>query len=121
MPVPAPEQIQGTIERTIELWNEHTDRDAWLDAYESLAPGGLSFEDPVGTPAKHGRDALAAVWDTPVAVTITIEQLIVCGNEVAAVMRNDGIANGSPFSVRTIETSAYGEDGTLHIRVFAGH
>jgi hypothetical protein len=118
MTVPTPDTIRHTIERTVQLWNEHTDKQAWLDAYESLAPGGLTFEDPVGTPVKRGREALAPLWDASPGVTITIERLIVCGNEAAAVVRNEGTANGHDFSVPTIETSTYGENGSLHVRVY---
>ena len=121
MTTPTISDLRPLLERSLALWNEHADKDAWLDSWRTMAPGGLTFEDPVGTPTQHGVEALASLWERPVSVTITMEQLVLSGSEAAAVMRNEGTAADRAFCVHTVETYALGADGSLHVRVFAPH
>src|SRR5580704_8593898 len=68
------------------------DRDAWLDLFAADAfvqdPIGPSPFDPEGA-GHHGREAIAAFYDTVIApseaITFEIEQSYLCGDEVADV------------------------------------
>jgi len=105
--------------RHVELWNAR-DKAAWLDAWQRFVPGEPMFEDPVGTPVRRGWDALAAVWDTaqPSGVSITIEKLIVCGNEAVALMANEVVIDGAPFVADSIEVYVFNQDGSCLSRTY---
>jgi ketosteroid isomerase-like protein len=68
------------------------DRDAWLDLFAPDAvvqdPIGPSPFDPQGN-GHHGREAIAALYDTVIApsdaIEFEIEQSYLCGDEVADV------------------------------------
>jgi steroid Delta-isomerase len=68
------------------------DREAWLDLFAPDAvvqdPIGPSPFNPDGT-GHHGREAIAAFYDTVIApsaaITFEIEQSYLCGDEVADV------------------------------------
>ncbi|HUC05831.1 MAG TPA: nuclear transport factor 2 family protein [Acidimicrobiales bacterium] len=68
------------------------DRDGWLNLFADDAvvqdPIGPSPFDPEGR-GHHGRDAIAAFYDTVIApseaITFEIEQSYLCGDEVADV------------------------------------
>ncbi len=71
---------------------EAGDREAWLDLF---APDGM-VQDPIGPSpfdpegtGHHGREAIAAFYDTVIApneqITFEIENSYLCGNEVADV------------------------------------
>jgi steroid Delta-isomerase len=68
------------------------DRQGWLDLFAPDAvvqdPIGPSPLDPSGT-GHHGREAIAAFYDTVIApndlITFEIENSYLCGNEVADV------------------------------------
>jgi hypothetical protein len=47
-----------------------------------------------------------------------MEKLIVCANEAAAVMRNEGVVNGAPVAVESIEVYAFADDGSLSSRTY---
>src|SRR5690349_7341061 len=104
MPERSADEIKDAIERHIELWNSK-DRAAWLQHWQSRAPGGYALEDPVGTPVKRGYELLGVVWDRAfdeTAWTITMKQCIVCGHEAALVMVNEGAIGGVPVAVEGI-------------------
>jgi hypothetical protein len=78
------------------------------------------MEDPVGTPVRRGWEAVAEAWDArpPSEWRITMEKLFVCANEAAAVMRNEGVVNGAPVAVESIEVYAFADDGSLSSRTY---
>ena len=119
MPAPNAEEIRALITQHVELWNAG-DKDAWLGAWQAALPGGVSMEDPVGTPVKRGWDLLAEAWDASPNKDwkLSIDRLIVCGNESAAVIRNEGSIAGTPITVISIEISQFGEDGSVHTKTY---
>jgi ketosteroid isomerase-like protein len=83
------------------------DRDGWLDLFAPDAfvqdPIGPSPFDPEGK-GHHGRQAIAAFYDTVIApseaITFEIEQSYLCGDEVADVgIIRTTIAGGSHQAV----------------------
>jgi len=119
MGVPTPEQIRSGLERHVELWNAG-DKDTWLAMWQSLITGEPTMEDPVGTPLKRGWEQMSDAWDHSPneAWKLTIETLYVCGNEAAAVIRNDGNIDGTPISMRSIEIYAFHDDGSSHTKTY---
>jgi len=114
------DEIRHAIGRHIELWNSK-DRDGWLQHWQSTAPGGYALEDPVGTPVKRGYELLGEVWDRAFDETawkITMKQCIVCGNEAALVMVNEGTVGGAAVAVEGVELYRFGEDRSVHQRTF---
>jgi len=62
---------------------------------------------------------LSDIWDRGFsrgAWTLTIDFLIICGNELAIVVSNEGEVEGATVVVRSIETYRFADDGSLHIR-----
>ena len=49
----SPEEIKSFVTLQNKKWNEH-DRAGYIKAWKSMAPNGITFEDPVGTPPKVG-------------------------------------------------------------------
>ncbi|MGA2209188.1 MAG: nuclear transport factor 2 family protein [Acidimicrobiales bacterium] len=119
MTVPSGDEIARIVGRSYELWNAD-DRDGWLAHWKSVTPGLHTLEDPIGTPAKHGWDILAEVWDRTGTdrLYITVERIIVCGNEAAAVCRNEGTVRGRSVVIDSVDLYRFGEDGSTHTRSF---
>ena len=119
MPAPNADEIRALITQHVELWNAG-DKDAWLGAWQAALPGGVSMEDPVGTPVKRGWDLLADAWDASPNQDwkLSIDRLIVCGNESAAIIRNEGSIGGNPITVISIEVSQFGDDGSVHTKTY---
>jgi hypothetical protein len=113
-------ETRTVVERHVELWNAG-DKEAWIAHWRSASPGGISMEDPVGTPIKRGHDIPNQVWDNSFgqgAWTLSIDHLVTAGNEVALVVNNEGVINGASVLVRSIEICKFGDDGSLNIRTF---
>ena len=120
MSAPTADEIRRAISHHIELWNAQ-DREGWLAHWRTTCPGGYALEDPVGTPVKRGFDLLGEVWDrafADTAWTITMQHCIVCANEAALVMVNDGTLGGVPVSVQGIEVYCFHADHSVHQRTF---
>ena len=49
-------------------------------------------------------------------VSMHLEELIVCGNEAAMVVRNDVVLGDASVIARSIETMRYAEDGSVLLR-----
>jgi hypothetical protein len=114
------DDIENAIKSHVALWNAK-DRAAWIAHWESVCPGDFILEDPVGTPVKRGHETWGQAWDAAFAEsvwTLTIEQCIVCGNEAAVVMINEGSVGGVPVEVRGVEIFAFGDDGSVHQRTY---
>ena len=114
------DSIRSALARHVELWNAK-DRAAWLSHWESICPGGFTLEDPVGTPVKRGHEIMGEVWDAAFAEsawTLTLEECIVCGNEAALVVMNEGDVGGQPVALRGVEIVRFDDDGSVHYRTF---
>ena len=118
---PTREAMEDFASEYVRLWNEG-DKEAWLANWRRIAPGDFTMWDPVGTPPKHGIDACAAdAWDLfqkTVRFHTPKETLFINGNELAWVMHNQFEKNGRRVTGHSIETFAFGEDGSVTIRTF---
>jgi hypothetical protein len=78
------------------------------------------MEDPVGTPVKRGWEILGEAWDASPNQDwkLSIDRLIVCGNEGAAVIRNEGSVQGTALTVVSIEVYQFGDDGSVHTKTY---
>jgi steroid delta-isomerase len=111
--VPTPEQIRATVERYIETIGNH-DRDGWLANFGD----DVVHVDPVGTPAREGRDAVAAFWDAMIqpteSITISTDRVIVCGRDGVLVgalfIRPSG---GPTLTVEVVEVFTVDDDGRI--------
>jgi len=119
VPAPSPEEIGRIVERSYDLWNAG-DKQAWIEHWRSVTPGEHLLEDPIGTPVKRGFRVLGELWDQTGRdrLTITLERLIVCGREAAAVTRNEGTVRGKPMRIDSVHLYRFGEDGSTHTRSF---
>jgi hypothetical protein len=120
MPQLSAAEIRQFIERHVELWNAG-EKEPWLAHMKSASAGGLTMEDPVGTPVKRGPDVMSEAWDAAFNEypwQLTIEHLVVCANEIAVVIRNEGEVKGAPVTVHSIETYKFGNDGSMQVRTY---
>jgi hypothetical protein len=75
------------------------------------------MEDPIGAPIRSGWDEMVGAWDLMNdTVTMTLEHLIVCGREVAFVVRNDVMIDGQAVTGFSIETMRIEDDGSVLLR-----
>ena len=88
---PTSDEIRAFIEHHVELWNAG-DKQRWLDALQAGAPGGISMEDPVGTPLKRGWQIMGDSWDASPNADwkLSIQKMIICAGEAAVVMLSRG-------------------------------
>jgi hypothetical protein len=119
MPAPTADEIRKMMDRHCELWNAG-DKEAWLAEWQAFLPGGVEMEDPVGTPVKRGWEMMAEVWDASPNADwkLSVERLVVCGNEAAAIIRNAGSINGTPLVIESIEIYQYGDDRSCYTKTF---
>ena len=119
MTLPTSEKIRSFVVDSIRLWNEG-EKDAFMAMYKDMAPGGFSFENPVGTGVQKGWDALLKMWDDYAAIVqIEILHLIVNGSEAMAMMANRANGIDHPVVRYSGETYHFLEDGSFHARYFA--
>jgi len=121
MPAPTPAELRHWAENYVALWNEG-DKDGWIANWKKVAPGDFRMLDPVGTPEKSGFERCAAapfdLFQPRVRFRIQPGTLFVCGNELAWVLENHITADGRTTVHRSIETYAFGEDGSVVIRTW---
>jgi len=119
MTAPSPGEIRAIVERSYELWNAD-DKDGWIEHWRSVTPGEHMLEDPIGTPPKRGFEILSELWDRTGRdrLHITVEHLIVCGNEAVAVARNEGMVKGAFVRIDSVDLYRFGDDGSTHTRSF---
>lgn len=84
--MPSTEQIRDTVDQYIERFNAG-DGGRWA----SLFAEDATHEDPVGTPANVGRDAIAAFYESSASSFGTIrlhrkDEPIVAGNEAVVTL-----------------------------------
>ena len=119
MTTPTPEQVRAVLERHVELWHAG-DKDAWLESWRTLVTGDVSLQDPVGSAPKVGFDlALAGEWDrTRDDWKLDVQDLVVCGNEGALIVHNDGVVDGVATELDTVEIYRFGDHGSLDARIY---
>lgn len=120
MSQPSAAEMRHFIERHVELWNAGQ-KEPWLAHQLAFCAGGLTMEDPVGTPIERGLDLPSEAWDQAFAEChwkLAIEHLFTCGNELAAVVRHEGVVNETPVVVRSIEVYRFGAEGSMRCRTY---
>lgn len=110
--VPAPEVVQETIQGYLDAFNRD-DRAAFCALFREDAV----LEDPVGTPAHVGRDAIGAFWDAVhgMAGSIRLEatRRIVCGAEAAMVLTIEAAMGGQRMRIHAVDTFRFDGEGRI--------
>lgn len=121
MATPTREQLEAWADGYVRYWNE-SDKEAWVANWRSVAPGDFTMWDPVGTPPKYGLEHCAAdsfdLFQPNVKFNVPKETRFINGNEVAWVMNNIFTRNGRTVHHSSIETYAFGDDGSVVIRTY---
>jgi steroid delta-isomerase len=105
--------IRGTIE---SYWKTFTagDRDAWLELFTD----GATVEDPVGTPAHRGKDAISRFFETSHSLADSIELrsldiTAIVGNEAAFAMEIRPVIGGATYVMEAIDVMTFADDGRI--------
>ena len=110
--MPTPEQIRATVDAYVDAYARN-DKDAFLALW---APDGV-LEDPVGTPAHRGLDALGAFWDGARELADRIEltptSTIVSGGEVAMVFEIRAHIGDGGMLMQAVDVMQLDDDGRL--------
>ncbi len=109
---------QQAVERHCQYWNARDQR-----AWSALFADEVVFEDPVGAPPKHGRDAVRASWERSLTPgrewRLVPARIIACGDEAAVLMRNEGNLHGRSVVVEGVEIWRVRGDGLVtSVRAF---
>jgi steroid Delta-isomerase len=100
--MPTPEAIRATVDGYVAAY-KNNDREALL----ALFAPDTEWIDPVGTPAHHGREGVAAFWDATREMADSIElrpvHVHVCGNEAALVMEIHSIVGGAGMVIDAVD------------------
>ncbi len=94
--------VRVAVEQHCALWNARRQSE-----WEGLFAADVTFDDPVGAPTKHGRDAVRASWERSLTPgrewRLVPTRIVVCGEEAAVVMRNEGTLHGRRVDVESVE------------------
>lgn len=111
------------IERVVRAYlSSYTTND--IDGRVSLFAENVEAEEPVGSPAIRGRDALVAFWQGSVDAgwqcTNRLERLVVNGDEAFLCFQSDLSLEGQgSVSLKVFETLAFDERGLIQrLRAF---
>lgn len=90
------------------------DREGWLDCFSADA----WIEDPVGTPRRTGRDAIAALWDETHGVPEAIELRplgirTIIGDEAVFTMQARPVLGGAVYALDIIDHMTFDDDGKV--------
>ena len=108
--------MQAIIESIYRCWNDG-DRDGVQSAFAALGPKGYTIEY-VGSPPLNGPAAVQDMWANYAGTCTTdIVQLIVNGDEAAALIHNNLKAADGITTLPSIETYRV-QDGVLAVRYF---
>ena len=106
------DQIQATIAAYIDAYDRN-DKAAFLALW---APDGV-LEDPVGTPAHVGADALGAFWDgaRDLADRIVLERqnTILAGGEAAVMVEIHAHMGEGGLVMQAVDVMQFDDDGRL--------
>jgi steroid delta-isomerase len=99
---PRADQVRSAVERHCQLWNERRQPE-----WEALFADEVTFDDPVGAPTKHGREAVRSSWERSLTPgrewRLVPTRIVVCADEAAVLMRNEGTLHGERVDVDSIE------------------
>jgi steroid delta-isomerase len=118
-PAPADTRIAATIERYQSTFSAD-DREGWL----ALFADDAVVEDPVGSPARKGRNEIGAFWDEVHArldsASVRMTQgPAVCGLEAAWAFELEVHAGEFTVKLLIIDNGTFDEDGRIRsIRAF---
>ncbi len=116
--MPSADPIRATVAAYVDAY-ARDDRAAFLALW---AAGGV-LEDPVGTPAHEGIEAIGAFWDQAreLADRIVLEptQVIVAGDEAVMVMEVHAHVGDSEMVIPVVDVMrADGEGRLVSVRAF---
>jgi hypothetical protein len=118
MPAATADQIRTFFDDSLGCWNKG-DKEGFVAAYRAVCSTEPRFENPVGTDVMVGWEVLDTLWDQYQAtITITLNLLIVNGNEACAYLTNAGEHEGQAFSSESLEAYVFGHDGSFQARYF---
>jgi len=121
MATPTREQLEKFATGYVQLWNEG-DKEAWKRNWLDVAPGDFTMWDPVGTPPKHGFEHCALdsfdLFQPRIRFHTPKETIFFNPGHVAWVMQNQHERDGKTAASNSIETYAFGEDGSVVIRTY---
>jgi steroid delta-isomerase len=110
--MPTPDKVRATVDAYVDAYARN-DKDAFLALW---APDGV-LEDPVGTPAHRGLEALGAFWDGARELADRIEltptSLIVSGGEAAMVFEIRAHIGDGGMVLQAVDVMQMDEDGRL--------
>ena len=107
-----PEQVRATVDAYVDAYARN-DKAAFLALW---APDGV-LEDPVGTPAHQGVEALGAFWDGARELADRIElvpvAVIVTGDEAAMVFEIHAHIGDGGLLMQAVDVMRVDDDGRL--------
>ena len=110
--MPSPEQLRATVDAYVDAYARN-DKAAFLALW---APDGV-LEDPVGTPAHQGIEALGAFWDGARELADRIElvpvAVIVTGDEAAMVFEIHAHIGDGGLLMQAVDVMRVDDDGRL--------
>lgn len=110
--MPTWDQVRAAVEGHCRHWNDR-DQDAW----KALFADDVTFDDPVGVPTKHGADAVRDTWERSLTPgrswRLVPTKIVVCADEVAVLMRNEGDIHGEQVVIDSVEIWKVGGDGKV--------
>lgn len=106
------EQIQATIDGYIDAY-EQNDKAAFLALW---ATDGV-LEDPVGTPAHMGKEALGAFWDgareLADRIVLKMDRAVIAGGEAAVTIEINAHMGESGIVMPAVDIMRFNDDGLL--------
>jgi hypothetical protein len=109
-------QMEDIIRSIYTYWNSG-DRDGVLNAFQSLGTSGFTIEY-VGNAPLDGTDAVNDMWDQYAGTCTTdVVELLINGNEAAALIHNNLKTDAGVVTLPSIETYKV-TDGVLEVRYF---
>lgn len=106
------DQIQATIDRYIDAYLQN-DKDAFLALWAS---DGV-LEDPVGTPAHVGTEALGAFWDgareLADRIVLKMERSVIAGGEAAVIIEINAHMGDAGLVMPAVDIMRFDDDGLL--------
>ena len=110
--MPSPDQVRATVDAYVDAYARN-DKAAFLALW---APDGV-LEDPVGTPAHQGVEALGAFWDGARELADRIElvpvAVIVTGDEAAMVFEIHAHIGDGGLLMQAVDVMRVDDDGRL--------
>ena len=108
---PTSDQVRGAVERHCQYWNERNQQ-----AWEALFADDVTSTIPSAcrpSTARGGAELLGALADPGREWRLVAERIVVCADEAAVLMRNEGNLHGREVVVDSIEVWKVGADGLV--------